>query len=389
MQSTISKKIWLVNIGETLPVEGNKHMRMVTWMTELKKRGADVLFFTTDFEHQRKVWIQDFPENFHALKSYIPYKKNVGLARLLNHFFVMISFWRATKKISDKPDVIIVSYPTILLSLAAVIYAKTNDIKVITDFRDKWPDIFVTKKILQFFIWPLQLVKKYIVKNSTCISISPGYYLWATSENKLEAFDKYVLPLSNSHYAYEGKRNLDKNEVIKFIFIGSLGLTYSLESIIVLHETLLKNNINFVINVCGDGPEREKFEEMIVNKAQINFLGWCDKNTMNTLLSQAHFGLMFYNPDSPQGWPNKLIEYMSFGLPMINLLKGESWKLIEDARLGLNLEINELDKVIPFINELSQSTELYEGYSTRNIQTFKNTFSSETCFKKLTEIINQ
>ena len=42
-----------------------------------------------------------------------------------------------------KPDIIICSYPTILLSLISVIYGNFFRVKVIIDVRDKWPDIFL------------------------------------------------------------------------------------------------------------------------------------------------------------------------------------------------------------------------------------------------------
>ena len=51
----ISKNILLVNIGEPLPIEGNKKHRMSFWFDHLTKKGHKVKFLTTNFEHQKKM----------------------------------------------------------------------------------------------------------------------------------------------------------------------------------------------------------------------------------------------------------------------------------------------------------------------------------------------
>ena len=72
------------------------------------------------------------------------------------------------------------------------------------------------------------------------------------------------------------------------------------------------------------------------------FHGWLAETELQSVLDHTHFGLMFYNKSSPQGWPNKLFEFMSNGIPIINTLKGESYKLIKEKKLGYNIS-SELD----------------------------------------------
>ena len=113
------KKIWLVNIGEPLPLDGNRSHRMCAWKSQLEENGHELKFFTTDFEHQRKQWISNVPNGFVILKSFVYYKKNISVARLINHFLVSISLMITFKRQHVKPDVIIVSYPTIWTSLVS------------------------------------------------------------------------------------------------------------------------------------------------------------------------------------------------------------------------------------------------------------------------------
>jgi len=378
------KTIWLLNIGEPLPQDGSRPHRMSLWKNWLSSIGNKILFFTTDFEHQRKKWVKTLPKNYVKLSSYVPYYKNIGIRRLINHFFIYLSFIREAKK-RKKPDLIIVSYPTILLSLAAVNYGKKNNIKVIVDVRDKWPDIFINSIYLKWILTPIVLIKKYIMKNSICISISPGYYEWATNKNKISF--SHILPLSYSEKFSLVKRNIHSNKKIIFLFVGTLGLSFNSDLIISLYSVLKNNNINFRIDICGDGPEKVNFLKKIKNKKNIKFYGWVKKNKLDKILNKSNFGLVFYNSNSPQGWPNKLIEYISNGIPIINTLKGESWSLVKNKNIGINVEFENLDKIINLIKNPSFKNN-YSTFCKNCNNTFQKLFSNKIIRNKLFKLTN-
>ena len=379
------KKIWLVNIGEPLPLDGNRSHRMCAWKTQLEENGHELKFFTTDFEHQRKQYISNVPNGFVILKSFLYYKKNISVARLINHFLVSISLMITFKRQHVKPDVIIVSYPTIWTSLVSVVYGKLNNIKVIVDVRDKWPDIFMVHPSLIVLLWPLFLIKKYIFKGaSQLIAISPGYYKWALPNNKL--IENCILPLAQP-IVKEVKREIDLINPIKLIFVGSLGTTYNLEALLLIHDKLIEINVPFQIQVCGDGPERQWLESNIVHRKNIVMFGWLDKIELQKRLNEANFGLMLYYADSPQGWPNKLIEYMANGLPLINTLKGESWDLIEHKQLGYNLEINDFEGLVNWLYKLLYDKQAYENYVKRNYNIHKEYFTEYPNLIKLLNLL--
>jgi hypothetical protein len=89
-----SKLLFLINVGEPLPLQGNREHRMCAWKRQLEFDGFEVDFFTTDFEHQRKQWVHEAPEGYILLKSYISYKKNIDFRRVLNHLLLSISLFR-------------------------------------------------------------------------------------------------------------------------------------------------------------------------------------------------------------------------------------------------------------------------------------------------------
>ena len=356
----ISKKIWLVNIGEPLPIEGNRSHRMSVWKTQLEAAGYEIKFFTSDFEHQRKKWIHIKPNGYILLKSYIAYNKNISIARLVNHFLVSISLFKTFRKQVDKPDTILVSYPTIWLSLVSVIYGKLNGIKVIVDVRDKWPDIFIIHPFFYIVMWPLFLLKKIIFNNANkLIAISPGYYNWALPEKKID--QNNILPLVLPENI-KIDRDILPNKCIKLLFVGSLGTTYDLDMLLLINDILTQENIPFQIHVCGDGPRMSWLKQKIIHKNKIKILGWLNKHDLEIQFNEAHFGLMLYSDNAPQGWPNKLVEYMANGLPIINTLKGESWDLIESEKLGINLHLNNIYMLVDWLSDLIDNNNLYKVY---------------------------
>lgn len=378
------KHIWLVNIGEILPIEGNNPHRMGAWKFHLEEKGNYVTFFTTDFEHQRKVWIRNFPNGYIKLRSILPYKKNISLTRLLNHFIVAFSLLFAFRRQLRKADVIIVSYPTIWTAFVSVLYGKFNDIKVIVDVRDKWPDIFLKNSIFKILLWPLFLIKKYIFNNADqIITISPGYYSWALPNVPIK--DELIIPLSKP-LVLEIDRKINRLDSIQFLFVGSLGTTYDLEMILTFHDILFNNNLDFQIIVCGDGPRRLWFDENIKSRINIVLCGWLNKSELQIKYSTANFGLMFYYPNAPQGWPNKLLEYMANGLPIINTLAGESWELIEKEQLGFNFSMRNINQLSDWILNLTNNEQYYKDYVKRNYTCHRQNFTEE---QNIIKIIRQ
>jgi glycosyltransferase involved in cell wall biosynthesis len=361
------------------------------WFKYYTSRGHDVNFFTTDFEHQRKITINEVPQNYILLKSYIRYKKNISIKRLLNHLFVAISFLITANNINKKPEIIIVSYPSIFLCFFAVLFARKNKIKIIVDFRDKWPEIFISNKFLGILIFPLFTIKNYIANNSTTnISISNDYLKWAIKNNytksDISITSNNIIPLINIENQNLIPKIYDNKKNINFIFVGTLGSTYDLDTILILDDTFKNLNLNYKILICGDGPEKNNFLKKIKNRVNINFLGWLNDQKLNYYLNISHFGLMLYYPQSPQGWPNKLFEYMAYGLPILNTLKGESEFLIQENNLGLNFNKSntiEVQKWLLKIDNLS-----YQRLVNNNINYFSKNFSQIEMNKKLDNLID-
>ena len=146
-------RIWLIQRSEPTPHDNDgkqRLMRMGILSNQLSKKGHEVVWWTSTFDHyNRKHRFKEDQEvsvNDKYLIKYLKgcgYKNNVSLSRIIDNNLVAKRFKNKAKKALLKPDIILSSIPTAELSLEAVKFGKKNNIPVVLDIRDMWPDVFL------------------------------------------------------------------------------------------------------------------------------------------------------------------------------------------------------------------------------------------------------
>ncbi len=141
-------KVWLVTVGEPLPVDGDNPRLMRTGILSglLAAGGHEVLWWTSAFDHVRKrhrcagdAETAAFGYRIRMLHGG-GYRKNVSVARFLDHRDVARKF-RGFAGSEPRPDVILCSLPTVELCVEAVRYGGRERVPVVLDVRDLWPDL--------------------------------------------------------------------------------------------------------------------------------------------------------------------------------------------------------------------------------------------------------
>ena len=161
--------IWYFDIWGAVPIEGeekNRAFRQNMIVDYLAQNGHDVTWFTSTFNHRTKKFrclenyvTKEKNKTIVMLHPKISYKKNISLKRILNHIYLANELREYIKQI-DRPDIIISSYPAIEVANVAAAYVKQNNIPLVIDVRDLWPDLFETvfpkgiKKIGKIFLTP-------------------------------------------------------------------------------------------------------------------------------------------------------------------------------------------------------------------------------------------
>lgn len=315
----------------------------------LKRRGHSLELITTKFNHAAKKHRN--PDQLTESSQSEPYKltlldepgyeKNISLARVYSGLILARNL-RSFLNNRHKPDVIYCSCPSLDFTAEAIRYAKRNNIRIIVDIQDLWPEafrlVFNVPLISSALFLPMTLKSKYIYKNADLIvAVSDTYLQHATSlvgrdtngvvvylGTDLGVVDKYL-----------NKKN-DDHKPFTVGYVGTLGASYNIKVIIDAIRLLDNDDIQFV--VMGNGPmydELKRYAEL----SGINFIftGRIPYDEMMKQLSRCDIAVNPIYDNAAASIINKVGDYAAAGLPVINTQKCQEYEdLITSRNLGYN-----------------------------------------------------
>lgn len=411
-------KIWLVKIGEPVPIKNKSSVRLLRsgiLSEKLSKLGHDVIFWTSTFDHFNKKLLFNSEKVIKKNSNYTiellhgkKYKKNVSLSRVINHYQISKSFKKKIKTRS-KPDIIICSFPTIGLSYECIKFGIKNNIPVFIDIRDLWPDIFF-KELLPALIQNLS--KKiyslffnkhlYVFKNATgLIGITDEILDWglnyanrkknikkdavfhlAFDYNKTKNNNKSILSFNN------GNLSFDKDKMY-VVLAGTLS-KYKFDFNAIIDAITQLNNINkniFFI-ICGEGELLSSFKRRTNKLENIFFTGWIDKSQLAEIMSRSTIGLAPYNNSFTYNLsiPSKISEYLSYGLIVVSSLSGKLEKFLREKNAGYTYSKSE--ELVSIINKVQKENyNIITSKMKNNIGIFKTKFDSKTIYNNYINFI--
>jgi len=414
--------IWVVNTGEPLKIgdQKNRPFRTGLLVEELKKRGHKIVWFTSSFDHLTKTKRSNTTQHFKVDEQCdvvaidaILYKKNIGIKRLLSHALLGARFFLYTqqKKII-KPDLIITSMPTIEMSAAAIYFAKKQNIPIVMDIRDQWPDKFVTvmssrkQSFVKLAIKPYQFLLRYCCRNATSIIAINDFFLnWAVTDyaghKKYATVHKVFTHAYSSRYIENKEDNLQglnfwrgkglnfaKNDLPLISFVGSINNSFNFEPIVKAAKQLEHRAI-FVL--AGTGDKLSELEKSIAQLDVKNILltGWINQQQLHLLLTHSVLGLAPYRQtdDFKASIPNKPVEFFSYGLPVITGLIGELSLLIEKYNCGLLYDQDKPEKISSIIEQLLNNTEQYQAIRNNARKVYETFFDASNVISEMTDFI--
>jgi len=355
--------VWLFKLGENIPVDGNnpKLSRTAMLAEEFSTNGHNVVWWMSTYDHLTKRQRSDEDQtidirlNYQIRMLHTPgYSKNVSLQRLRDHQ-IFDQRLKQEIQISQSPDVIIASYPTIGACQILINFAMEKKLPIFIDARDMWPDIFREYlPYLMHWFYPLIFKRQIssavsIFNNATgIIGITDEFVEWALSytERSRDFFD-HTAPLgynksyistkkSKESYDFWGKYDLtNKDQIV--CFFGVMSKKIDLDIVASALPALSKKFPRFKLVLCGNGDEDEKIKQIFSKFKNVIFPGWVNKSQIKALMQISTLGLAPYvsnRPDFLISMPTKIIEYLSESLPVLTSLKGVSKKILLDNNCG-------------------------------------------------------
>ena len=402
-------RIWLITVGEPLPTDGAERLLRAGILAEmLSAKGHDVVFWTSTFDHTKKK--QRFTENteIQIKKNYkiillksSPYKSNISISRIISHKNSAAQF--ANLSLTEKkPDIILASYPTIELCVQAVRYGEKFHVPVVIDSRDMWPDIFLNlapgflKPLARLILHPMfSGAKEVFGKADALFGITNGYVSWALGyagrkKNKFDSEfplayddkipDKKMIKEAYSFWKNFGISNSSKTFVVSFF--GTVGRQFELETVIKAAKILQDEKVNIKFVICGSGEMLDNCKNMASGLNNIIFPGWINSAQIWTLLRMSKAGLAPYKSttDFIISYPNKSIEYMSAGLPVISSLKGSLEDLLNKNEAGVTYQNNNVSDFIRKLMNLYDNPVLLKKMSKNSLKLYREKFIAKNVY---------
>ena len=360
-----AKRIWILQQGEQLPCDPGppRLLRSAILAAELAKRGHDVRFFNSTFNHQQKRQRAQHSTEIDAGEGYpavllrgMSYRKNISVSRIFSQRQVAKEFTRLAPTYPE-PDVIVCSYPTIDLAAAGVRFGAANKVPVIVDCRDMWPDIFSDHlgPFARFLARPVlghfERERNAVMAGASAITgITDAFVDWGVMaagrrrRTTDRAFHLAISPnqptddeLAKARKFWQGKLGARKAGSIVLSFAGSINRRSDFATLFMALKSLpAKKRRRIVMVICGKGDGLDDVAKLAAGCAEIVFAGWRNAAEINVLFSQSDVGLLPY-PNSKDfliSYPNKVGEYLSHGLTVMSSLEGLTAGLLAESEAG-------------------------------------------------------
>ena len=348
-------KIWLISIFEQTPVDKVFSTRFINIADAAVKRGHEVTFFASTFKHNTK--IQRYPDTTEIIlndnyklifvKS-LAYQKNISIKRLYAHYVFSRRLVNGHLKKSSRPDIIFMAYPSISIAAEVCKWAEKENIPVIVDIIDPWPDIFrksmkgLPQKLQDFILFPMARKVKSIFKRASGVTaISNQYIDWAKGYYpkiiNTDCFYPAVLlkDMQSQLKAFNEKFEKDR-AVFRVIYAGSLASSYDISTILKAAEILNKKygeKIGFVI--AGAGPQAALIDIYLKKITNLQYLGRLSKDDLMKEYFLSDIGLTQHVKGATQSVTYKLFDLLACGLPIMNSLESEMKDIILKNKVGL------------------------------------------------------
>ena len=345
--------IWINSPFDPLPGEGGRPLRYWLLSRSLAAAGYDVIWWSSDFHHvqksRRKVAAVYEADGFQVrLVPTRPYKTNVGWSRWQSHAAYAAEWERRAREavggnVLAIPDCILTSLPPLGLFDAAARLREAFGCRIFVDVQDAWPETFY-----QLLPWPLRSVGSVIFaplhavaqrayRGADGVSVVSGCYSKLVKHPR-EASDPHIFRLGID-LPPASPRRTEVSGSLRLVYVGTLGVSYDLETMVEAVCDLAMKQVPVTLDIAGDGDRRQWVVEAAAKSGgAIRFHGYLGCTPMRELLSNCDAGVV---PMFERSWvavPNKVIDYATAGLAMINGLAGETSSLLAAYGAGIDYE---------------------------------------------------
>ena len=239
-----------------------------------------------------------------------------------------------------------------MFAYVAYRWGKRSNIPIMLDVKDRWPEVFVFRSpkvlgpLLKIVTIPLEVLVKRMFRGADIIStISDGFLSWIRQYSGREIDDRdKVFYLTAGRDRNLGAQyplctknpNENNTQSLKLLFVGSFSSSFNFDPILAAVRFAHENYKAWEFVLCGHGPNKSILESWADRYPNLKVMGSIDETRYAELAHTADLALAPYErtPDFQLSIPNKVLDYMSFGLPILTSLDGELADFLRKHKCG-------------------------------------------------------
>lgn len=408
-------RIWLAAVGEPLPSDGPKARLFRTGLLArmLVERGHDVVYWASTFDHIRKLHrfsadVQvDVAQRYKLVLLHSGgYRRNVSIRRVVDYQVMAFKFMRLARGM-PQPDVVLCSLPTLELAAAVVRYARRNNVPVVVDVRDLWPDIFLevfpqwSRSAARFMLAPMFGLARYACSRATAIvGMCPAFVDWGVGLAARARTDMdRCFPLA---YTSQPPREQELRDAEKFwqqhgvrgreheftaCFFGTMERQVEIDTVIEAARRLRDSGRTFRFVLCGTGRMEPQYRKQAEVCDNVVMPGWVGAPEIWTLMRLSTVGLAPYRSSDSYvvSLPNKPIEYLSAGLPIVSSLKGALEQLLAAEGCGVTYSNGNPGALASTLIGLHDTSDRLRAFSRNALRVYHERFVAEKVYGDMSE----
>lgn len=368
----MKKKVAIVACALGLPGEKG-YSRFPFLANLLSEKGYKVDLYTSTFNHWEKAQrkkrdIDNIRKglNYNVILGYERgYKKNLDIRRVFSHIQLSNSILKAISEENkkEKYDLLYVIIPDNVLSAKICKFGKDNNIPVIVDVEDLWPEGMIQEfdvPVLSDIVFsPFSYYANKTYKNADAFVGTSDEYrdeplkyhvnpdlqrITVYVGCELEVFDKGVKE-------YFSTINKPEDE-FWVIYTGTLGSSYDIDTLVKAAQNIKTNGIeNIKFKILGGGSLEEHFRNTAAEKpCNVEFLGYQPYEKMAAYIAKSDVTINSFVKKASQSIVNKIGDYLAGGKPMINTCSSPEFrKKVEKDGFGVNIEAENIDALVDAI----------------------------------------
>jgi glycosyltransferase involved in cell wall biosynthesis len=405
--------VWLITVGEPLPIDPGKPrlLRAGLLAQMLNDAGHQVTWWSSTFDHWRKQHRYVGDNRVEMKPGYVirllrgyGYRRNVSLSRLIDHWQIARKFRdesRARMNAGARPDVILCSFPPIELAREATRFGREFGVPAALDIRDLWPDIFIN--LAPDMLTPLArtaLTPYFNMAREACreaaaiLGITEPFVDWglnyaARPRSPLDRAFPMAYPSTPpsedeqrkaiEYWRAQGVTRADGKFTV--VFAGTIGRQFEFEPVIEAAKAL--PDLRFII--CGTGDRFDFLRDLAKDAPNVMLPGWVGAAEIWTLMRIAQAGLAPYHDEDSftQSLPNKPVEYLSAGLPVVSSLPGALASLLSTRDCGVTYPNRDGGALRAALQELRGNPKRREEMARNAKATYDEQFRAENVYTQM------